>query len=162
MEDSDQAEPYPRSLGGEASYWTLGSLMTWLAEGKDTDGAYALAEQLTPRGVEPPPHTHHREDEAYYVLEGEMSFRIGGQSIEASAGEWVYMPRGVEHSFQVKTSTAKALLVVTPAGIEEAFRRISEPARSPTLPPPPEGPPDLSAMVTVLQEYGVELSPPPK
>ena len=65
-----EATPYTRRLGGEeATYWTMSVyLPTWLAEGKDTDGSYALAEVVIPKGVgEPPPHTHTREDEAYYI-----------------------------------------------------------------------------------------------
>ena len=60
MEDSTQAKPYTRRLGGDATYWTMGVyLLTWLAEGKDTNGLFALAEVVIPKGAgEPPPHTH--------------------------------------------------------------------------------------------------------
>ena len=163
MEDSAQATPYSRRLGGEESYWTMGVyFLTWLAEGKDTDGRYSLAEVVIPKaGGEPPPHTHTREDEAYYILEGKLTFRVGGQTVEAGPGDYVWLPRGVEHSFEIKTEQARALVLFTPAGIEEAFKQLGEPAKSATLPPPPEGPPDVEGIVDVFKAYGVEFAPPP-
>jgi quercetin dioxygenase-like cupin family protein len=164
MQDRTQrAEPYSRWLGGEASYWTMGYLMTWLAEGEDTDGRFSLVEVVARKGTEPPPHTHSREDEAYYILEGEISFRVGGQSIEAGPGDYVWLPRGVQHGIEAKTEQVKALILITPAGLEEAFKKLSEPARSATLPPPPEEPPSMEQMhqiLAVFEAYGVEFAPP--
>lgn len=162
MQDpTQQAEPYSRRLGGEGSYWSLGLLQTFLAEGKDTDGRFSLGEGLASKGAEPPPHTHTREDEAYYLLEGEITFRVGGQTIEAKPGDYVWLPRGIEHSFELKTSQARALVVLTPAGLEEAFKQLGEPAPSPTLPPPSEKPPNVEEIVAVFNSYGVEFAPPP-
>ena len=62
-------------------------LGTWLAEGKDTDGQFSLVEAVIPKGTEPPPHTHTREDEAFYLLEGGITFRLGGQTMEAGPGD---------------------------------------------------------------------------
>lgn len=164
MADLTQAKPYTRRLGGEATYWTMGAyLLTWLAESKDTDGRYSLAEVVIPKaGGEPPPHTHTREDEAYYILEGEFAFRIGGRTVEAGPGDYVWLPRGIEHSFELKTEQAKALITITPGKLEEFFKQLSEPAQSATLPPPPEEPPDLERMMALFEEYGVKLSPPPQ
>ena len=164
MEDTTQvrkAEPYSRRLGGEESFWTMGMLVTWLAESKDTGGSFALAEGLVPRGAEPPPHTHTREDEAFYILEGEMSVRVGGQTMDAGPGDLVYLPRGIEHSFELETPTVKALFLITPAGLEEAFKQLGEPAQGFTLPPPPEEPPDVERMMAIFEAYGNEFAPPP-
>lgn len=164
MQDPTQSTPYTRRLGGkEATYWAMGVyLLTWLAEGKDTGGRYALAKVVIPKGVgEPPPHTHTREDESYYILEGEFAFRIGGETVEAGPGDYVWLPRGVEHGFELKTERAKALITMTPAGLEHFFKRLSEPAPSATLPPPPEGPPDFGGVAALMEEYGVKLSAPP-
>lgn len=161
MQDpTQQAKPYSRRLGGKESYWSLGLLQTLLAEGKDTDGRFSLGEGLAPKGAEPPPHTHTREDEAYYILEGELTFRVGGQTIEAGPGDYVWLPRGVEHSFEIKTEQGRALVLFTPAGLEEAFKQLGEPARSATLPPPPKEPPDVEEIVAVFNAYGVEFAPP--
>lgn len=161
MENPTQTKTYSRRLGGDASYWSMGMLVTWLAESKDTYGNFALAEGLVPKGAEPPPHTHSHEDESFYILEGEVSLRVGRQIIEAKPGDLVYLPRGIEHSFELKTPTAKALFLIAPAGLEEAFKQLSEPARDLTLPPPSEDPPDVERMVAVFEARGVEFASPP-
>lgn len=164
MEDSTQVKTpkaYSRRLEAGNSYWSVGMLVTWLAESKDTGGSFALAEGTVPRGAEPPPHTHTREDEAFYILEGEMSLRVGGQTVEAGPGDYVYLPRGVEHGFELKTPTARALFLITPAGIEEAFKQVGEPAQRLTPPPPPEGPPDVERILAVFESHGVQFAPPP-
>ena len=62
MQDpAKHTKPYSRRLGGEASYWSLGLLQTFLAEGKDTDERFSFGEGLAPKGAEPPPHTHTRD-----------------------------------------------------------------------------------------------------
>ena len=71
------------------------------------------------------------------------------------------MPRGIEHGFELKTEQAKALLTITPAELEHFFKQLSEPAKSATLPPPPEEPPDLEKVAALMEEYGVKLSSPP-
>jgi quercetin dioxygenase-like cupin family protein len=156
-----RAEPFSRRLGGEGSYWGLRLLQTFLVEGQDTDGRVSLGEGLARKGAEPPPHIHTREDEAYYLLEGELTFRVGGQTIEARPGDFVWLPRGIEHSFELKTAQARALVLFTPAGIEEAFKQLGEPARSATLPPAPKEPPDVEKVVSVFNAYGVGFAPPP-
>jgi quercetin dioxygenase-like cupin family protein len=159
---AQQSTPYSRRLGGEESYWSLGLLQTFLAEAKDTDGRFSLGEGLAPKGAEPPPHTHTREDEAYYILEGEITFRVGEQTIESKPGDYVWLPRGIEHSFELKSSQVRALVILTPAGLEEAFKQLGEPAQSATLPPPPEEPPDMEKIVAIFSEYGLEFAPPPQ
>ena len=164
MQDPTQlAETYSRRLGGTESYWTMGYLMTWLAEREDTGGQFSLVEVVARQGTEPPPHTHAYEDEAYYLLEGEMTFHVGEQNIEAGPGDYVWLPRGVQHTPVPKTPEIRTLVLITPAGLEEAFKQLSEPAQSPTLPPPPQEPPDAEQMQQVLavfEAYGIEFALP--
>lgn len=163
MDRPGVAEPYSRRLGGEATYWTMGVyLLTWLTEGRDTDGRYALADVVIPKaGGEPPPHTHTREDESYYILEGEFTFHVGGRSVEAGPGDYVWLPRGIEHGFELHAERGRALITMTPADAEGFFKRLSEPAPQATLPPPPEEPPDYAQVAALMEEYGIILSPPP-
>ena len=165
MEDSMQAVPYSRRRGGEESYLTMGYLMTWLAEGHATGGQFSLVEVVARQGTEPPPHTHANEDEAYYLLEGEMTFHVGEQTIEAGPGDYVWLPRGVQHAPLAKTPEIRTLVLITPAGLEEAFKQVSEPAQSSTLPPLPDEPPDMEQMqqmLAVFEAYGVEFALPPQ
>jgi quercetin dioxygenase-like cupin family protein len=138
----------------------MGYLMTWLAEGGDTDGRFSLVEVVARKGTEPPPHVHSREDEAYHILEGEMAFHVGGETIDAGPGDYVWLPRGVQHAPVAKTEQIRVLVLIAPAGLEEAFKQVSEPAGSATLPPLPEEPPDMEQMqriLAVFESYGVEF-----
>jgi mannose-6-phosphate isomerase-like protein (cupin superfamily) len=69
--------------GKGPAYWVVGDLYTILAAGEDTGGAFALIHALVPPQSGPPPHLHHREDEAFYVLEGEVTFQADGRTIAA-------------------------------------------------------------------------------
>ena len=103
------------------SVWYMGALFTILANGQQTGGRYALMEVKAVAGSEPPPHTHTRESEAYYVMEGELTFSVGGKIVEAKPGSYVYLPKGVQHGWKIKTSTAHVLIQVEPAGLENHF-----------------------------------------
>ena len=79
------------------SVWYSGWLMTFLATGEDTQGRFALVEGIARKGNVPPPHIHHREDETFYVVEGEMSITVGGQKIKGTPGSVLFAPRGIVH-----------------------------------------------------------------
>ena len=162
MEDSTQATPYSRRLGGEESYWTMGYLMTWLAEGKDTDGRFSLVDVVAPKGTEPPPtHSLTRRRSLLHLggrvhLPGRRADHRGGAGrLRAPAARHPARPAAEE------PCEGRALIVITPAGLEEAFKQVSEPARAPTLPPPPEEPPNIEEILGLFREYGVEFAPPP-
>ena len=74
--------------------WFAGSLLHWHVVSEETGGAFALGEALIRPGGEPPLHVHAREDETFYVLEGEITFQRGHERIDAGAGDAVFMPRG--------------------------------------------------------------------
>ena len=126
---------------GEAWWWLGVTLVTIKATGKETGGRYTLVEVLEPEGEEAPLHVHHREDEAFWILEGELTFQVGDETIKASPGSFLYGPRDVPHGYTVDSGPARMLWVLSPAGFEEFIYATSEPAKERTLPPPPEGPP---------------------
>jgi quercetin dioxygenase-like cupin family protein len=144
--------------------WHMGSLFEWHVDGADSGGGLSLAEVLVRAGGEPPLHVHAREDEIFYVLEGDVTFMRGVERIDAGPGTSVLLPRGIQHGFAVRTATARMLVMATPAGLEEAFRAFSEPAPERTLPPAPEGPPDAAQMEALSAEFarhGVTFVGPP-
>jgi len=145
---------------GEAR-WFLGTLATIKASGESTGGRVAVIEQLAPQGTGSPLHVHRREDEWFYVIEGELTFWVGGEVIVAPAGSFVYGPRDIPHTFLVTSSEARFLLVVEPAGLESFMRTLSEPGRAGTIPPPPTEPPDFNRLAAVAAEYGIEILGPP-
>ena len=145
-----------RSL--DRSVWYSGHLMTFLATAEDTQGKFALIEGVARKGNVPPPHIHHREEETFYVLEGEMTFSVGGQTIKATPGTMVCLPRDVAHSFVIDSEQGRVLILLTPAGLEGWFKEFSEPAPAMTLPPPVETPySEIQRMLEVSPRYGIEF-----
>src|SRR5918994_6396344 len=123
---------YARRAERESSVWYLGCLFTVLAASEETGGQFGLIESLSPKGTEPPRHVHSREDEAFHLLEGEITFYIGEENYEATPGMFVSAPRGIPHSYTFETDVIRMLVLVAPGGFEEFFRppQFSEPASS--------------------------------
>jgi hypothetical protein len=104
---------------------------------------------------------HTREDEWFYILEGELAFWVGGRRMDAPAGAFVYGPRGIPHTFMVTSAEARFLVGVEPAGFEDFVRALAEPARTRALPPQTVQPPDPVRLTAVAAEYGIEVLGPP-
>jgi quercetin dioxygenase-like cupin family protein len=147
--------------GEGRSVWVVGDRYTVKAAGEDTGGAFALVEALVPPGGGPPPHVHSREDEAFYVLEGELLFHVDGRDIAAGAGTWVTLARGSLHHFRnVGDRPARMLIVVTPAGLERYFLEVGRPAGAGDgegVAPTPE---DFEKLRATAPKYGLEIRPP--
>lgn len=88
-----------------------------------TGGALSVIE--TSIGAGPPRHVHDREDECFYVMDGEQSIRCGGDALDAAAGSFVFLPRGRPHRFWAVGPAARLLLIAVPGGIEDYFREIN-------------------------------------
>lgn len=141
------------------AYWSLGGLMVVKASGDQTGGTSAVLEGLVPPGGSAPFHIHHNEDEAWYVLEGTITFYVGDQTIHAKPGSFVYGPRGVRHGFVVTGETpARTLVIATPAGFERFTAEVGRPAPQLTL--PPMEPPDMEKLARLAAQYNVELLGP--
>src|SRR2546425_301642 len=113
-----------------------------------TKGAYSISEDVTPPGQGAPPHMHTREDEIFYVLEGEFEFRCGDRVFRGTKGAMASLPRGIPHAFKNTGNTAgKTLVVLVPGGMEKVFEDLSE------MPP---GPPDIAKINAITMKYGVE------
>ena len=145
---------------GEAR-WFLGFLVTIKSSATTTNGRVAVIEHLGTQGPGSPLHVHHNEDEWFYVTEGELTFWVGGETIKAPAGSFVYGPRDIPHTFSVTSAQARFLVVTEPAGFENFVRALSEPAAALTIPPPASQPPDLGKLAAIAAEYGIELLGPP-
>jgi mannose-6-phosphate isomerase-like protein (cupin superfamily) len=93
------------------------------ASRRSTGGAVSVFE--TSIGAGPPLHVHEREDECFYVLDGELSVRCGGDAFAAGAGSFVFLPRGRPHRFWAADQPARLLLIAVPGGIEDYFRQVN-------------------------------------
>ena len=144
---------------GEA-LWSLGGHFTTKARATDTDQHLALVEVLAWRTTEPPLHIHHREHEAWYVLEGQMTLRVGDETLVATAGCFAFAPKGIPHAFTVDVEPTRVLVFAAPAGFEQFAREFGTPATGTTPPAALEVPPP-EILGPVAERYGIEVVGPP-
>jgi len=136
----------------------VGDVYRFLATGDDTNGKYALFEALVGPGGGPPPHVHSREEEGFYVLEGEITFTVNGEKVVATACTFANMPVGTPHSFKNESNKpAKMLISVAPAGLEQMFFEVGVPlaegATTALLPTKDE----IEKLLAVAPGYGIEI-----
>ena len=146
--------------GEGSTIWFLRNRMTIKATAETTGGAYGLFESLVAPGFSPPLHVHHREDETFWVLEGDVSMRCGDRTIRVGAGSFAFLPRGVPHTFVVEGDTpARMLTLLTPGGGEGFFIQAGRPAEHDGL--PPSAPIDIALLKRVGEQFGAEIVGPP-
>lgn len=147
-------EPFLGELDENDARWFLGCRVWQRADAARTGGALGLIEQIVPPAFGSPYHVHHSEDEAFYVLEGEIRFFSEGRSWVLGVGGFAFLPRGVPHGFRTEGDTpSRSLILATPAGFEGFVAELSEQA-------PPAGPPDMGAVLAVAGRYGLEILGP--
>jgi uncharacterized RmlC-like cupin family protein len=102
-------------------------------------------------------HVHHREDEAFWILDGEVTLQVGDETIEASAGDYAFGPREIPHRYTAGSNGCRMLFICTPGGFEGLVMDMSEPAASRTLPPQTEQPPDMEWVQSIARKHGCDL-----
>lgn len=142
------------------AYWVLGGLYVVKVSGEESGGALTVVEMTMPPHMGPPPHTH-SGGEVVYVLEGQLAYHIGDETIDALPGSVFSIAPGTVECFEpVGTTPSRLLVVYTPGGIDEFFAEIGERAPSHVLPPPSDEPPDLARVVAAAERYGMRIQPP--
>lgn len=145
-------EPYTLTREEGQSIWFLGkALMTLKATGEQTNGAFSLVEEVLPAGYATIYHAHLTEDEAIYVLEGEITLICNGQKLQGVPGTYVFLPRNTPHGYRVEKAPARLLLFITPAGFEQFFIEAGEPAQG--LTPPSATLPDREKIMALAAKY---------
>jgi quercetin dioxygenase-like cupin family protein len=149
------AEPFLNTRNDEASRF-LGLPTLVRSTGETTNGGMGLIEHWDmPPGWETPYHTHHREDEAFYVLEGEVAFVCAGKWLKGTAGAFVFGPREIAHGFKVIGNVpARMLILNTPPGFENFVLALIQPASA------PPSPPDMQKLVETAARFGIEIHGP--
>lgn len=141
----------------------VGDVYRVLATGAETDGKYATIDAVVPPGGGPPPHTHSREEESFLVLEGEIVFQIDQQRIVAGEGTFVNMPIGSLHCFKNESNrTARLLISVAPAGLEQMFLEVGHPLADDAENAPMPSEADIAKLVEAAGRYGVTIQTPPQ
>jgi quercetin dioxygenase-like cupin family protein len=116
--------------------WVAGDVYTMKATAKTTNGSLGLIEASVPPGGGPVAHVHNSGDEAFYLLSGELEFLDGDHLSTARTGDFIFVPRGIRHSFRnTGLHTVKMLFMFTPGGLEETFVQGGDDAR-PGVPMP--------------------------
>ena len=151
--DGTRGSAQQLSPGEGRALWFFTDLYIVKRVSEDTNGAFTLVEVASPPQTPPAPHIHHREDETYYILEGEFEFLDQDRTFTAGAGSLVYLPKDRLHSHRNPGDVpAKALVLYTPAGnIEKFAEEVSKPATDPNFPPPPPEEGDIERPVTIAQ-----------
>ena len=143
----------------DSAVWFLGIPTLMRSRGESINGAFGLIEHwMIPPGFASPYHTHHLEDEAFYILEGEVAFVCDGKWLKAGPGTYVFGPREIPHGFKIEgTVPARMLLLCAPAGFVRFVQEMSEPATDLTLPP---APPDMTKLMTLAAKYKIDILGP--
>src|SRR6266852_1375106 len=140
--------------GGGTVLHVLGNLWMLKAGREDTGGSIAVLEATFQPKTGAPAHLHHQHEETFYVLEGEFLFRLGTQTVKATAGTFVFVPRDVPHAFEnVGNQPGRILGMLTPGGYEQFFEELAH------LPP---GPPDPEKFQEIFEKYDQETVELPK
>jgi quercetin dioxygenase-like cupin family protein len=117
--------------------------------GQATGGNFSVVEHPIEPGTLVPPHTHSREDEYSYVLEGEVGVKVGDQEFLATVGDIIVKPRGVSHTFwNPGSQPARLLEIIAPAGFESYFEEMSRVLNA-------GGPPDQEQIARIAEKYGM-------
>jgi quercetin dioxygenase-like cupin family protein len=141
-----------RSFVGPGDYYRF------LVTGAETGGMYFAMEAIVPPGGGPPLHIHRREDETFYVVEGECEFVIGDERVTAGVGDYVNVPRDTVHNFHNASSElTRLILTFTPAGIERLFEETLERALDPNAPAPDNIDEVAARYVAAAPRYGIEF-----
>jgi mannose-6-phosphate isomerase-like protein (cupin superfamily) len=143
---------------GKALTNPIGGRMVVKVRDDDTSGAYSIHDNIIPPGAQGPrPHIHLNHEEAFYVLEGELTVRVGPQTITAPAGSFVVVPRGVVHQpSNPGTEPTRVLLIFSPAGMDRFFEEAAE-GRMP-LQAVPTDPAVLEKLTAFTRKYGYEFA----
>lgn len=144
------------------SYYFGQDLYTFKAIGEETGEAYALCEVIVAPQGGTPPHRHTRENESFYVQDGEIEFQLDDRTLVATTGTFIHSPKGQLHRFTNTTATpAKILVWVTPAGFEKFIAEVGKAVNGQITPGASLSAEDLNKILTTAPKYGIEIVPPP-
>jgi quercetin dioxygenase-like cupin family protein len=147
----------------QTAIWFLDALSQVRLSGEQTGGAFSVRDNLGRRGHASPVHVHDRDDETFFVLDGELRVLVGQEEHAAGPGTVAVLPRRLRHAYVVSSATARFLTLHTPAASSSSQPRSASPPRLSRCPPGPAGPPDLAALTRAAARHGITiLAPPPQ
>jgi quercetin dioxygenase-like cupin family protein len=153
-----------RGPGAAPGTWALGSLFERLASGEETGGGFALSLVTQPAGTATPVHVHTFEDEAFYLLDGTMTYSADGELHRLARGSFIYLPRGRPHAFRVTgDAPVRFLAIAAPGALMGLYDEVGRPAGGRELPPPDQDAlmADVHRWLENAPRYGIQVVGPP-
>lgn len=155
--DTQVLAPMATPSGEGEAIWWFAALAEIKVTAEQTGGLLSIIEITEPPNAAGPLHVHHREDEGFWILEGDVTFEVGDTTIETHAGDFAFGPRDIPHRYTVGDAGCRMLFIMTPGGFEDLVRGMGVPAQSRTLPPPSDEEPDWEHVAAVAKSNGCEL-----
>jgi len=147
--------------GRGKTFRARGDLFVFKVVGADNGDAFSLCEVWTAPAGGVPPHIDHRDDEAFFVLEGTYDCLLGDRRLTCGPGASFFAPRGTPHSFEnVGDAPARMLVVQSPGGVIEKFMAEAWETIADASAPPPPAEPDVARVLAAGRKYGIEMVPP--
>jgi quercetin dioxygenase-like cupin family protein len=160
MESNEGSSKMSTSTATGQPLWFFVNLARVLVTPEESNESLGIVELTGTRGEMPPLHIHHREDEAFVVLDGELTIYTPGESVTLRAGDAAFAPKGVPHAYRVESERARWLGVSNPAGLASFVLAASDPAEANDL-PPADRPVDMERLVAAAEAHGIEIVAPP-
>jgi len=153
-----------RGPGEGPGTWALGSLFERLASGEETGGGFGLSLVTQPPGTATPVHIHTQEDEAFYLLDGTMTYSADGELHRLARGSFIYLRRGRPHAFRVTgDAPVRFLAIAAPGALMSLYDEVGRPAGGHELPPPDQDllMADVHSWLETSSRYGLQVVGPP-
>lgn len=137
-----------------------GFLLNFIISEEQTGGQFSMIEGMGLKGAEPPMHVHEHEDEAFYMIDGEMIAICGDEQYHLKPGDFAFLPRRIPHTQKFITDRIHVLITISPAGFEQYFRDLTMPADNldiPAISMEPPSPEMMNKMMEINEKYGISM-----
>lgn len=156
----EQARSTDQRIVPKDAYWVASDRISILSSGKDSHGTLAVFELWVSADPElgPPPHAHTDCDECFFVTQGTLKVLLGETWLVAGPGDFLRVPRGMTHTFRnIGGVPARAIVTVSPAGLDDFFRRIGVPVTESNIDGYAPTKLDIERMLSNIEKYKMEL-----
>ncbi|WP_144505642.1 quercetin 2,3-dioxygenase [Bacillus mycoides] len=152
--NKSKANMMHRNIKEDNTYLSPDGIGSILVSGEDTNGEFCIVHCSAKKDAGPPTHIHENEDESFYVLDGEMTVFVGDKTLSAKTGDYVFLPRGIPHTFKVTSSEIKFLVTAYPAGFDSFVKETCVPYKE-GVKFPELSPEVIQRGVEISKRYGI-------
>ena len=151
-----------RAAGSGPATWAMGGLFERVAGGAETGGLLDASLVTQPPGIAPPLHVHTREAEAWYLLEGTLTYQAGDERVDLEPGGFIYLPQGLPHGFRTTgTAPVRYLALALPGGVLGLYDEVGTPTAERRLPDGGVTGEDVARWLAAAPRYGLQIVGPP-